>query len=201
MLMIRWFLQNNCPSGKEGAVWRGCGYEGRRQSTRVSTIKAMATHLVQRASLASADFALFLDRKDSLAPAMAPRPECFPDCPLPRMIRCILARFMGFCKCFSYGLGFHLGRLLLGLCPNPPKGAASGLRHLLEKVDENAALVTTLSGASLPPRPGSLPRWDVIGRWSRRRRFVPPGRPHSFWPRRGRTRHRRSRSGWPGDSP
>ena len=41
-------------------------------STSVMIIKAMATHLVQRASLASQLLALFLDRKVSMPPPMAP---------------------------------------------------------------------------------------------------------------------------------
>ncbi len=52
--------------------------------------KAMANHLVDLASLASQDLALFLDRKVSAPPEIAPdRPEVLPDC-----IRTIATRKM-----------------------------------------------------------------------------------------------------------
>ena len=47
----------------------------------VRTTKATATHFVIFASFASSDLALFLDKKVSAPPAIAPeRPELFPDC-------------------------------------------------------------------------------------------------------------------------
>ena len=59
-----------------------------RARARDSTRKAMATHLVAFASLAYQVLALFLDRKVSAPPAMAPdRPAVLPDCSRTTAIR------------------------------------------------------------------------------------------------------------------
>ena len=63
--------------------------------TRDRTRKLMATHLVLLASLASQVLALFLDRKVSTPPPMAPdRPAVLPDCSMMTAIRITASRTM-----------------------------------------------------------------------------------------------------------
>ena len=62
-------------------------FSQRNDNASVRTMKMSATHLVQLASFASADLALFLDRKESVAPPIVPSPECLPDWPRTKTMR------------------------------------------------------------------------------------------------------------------
>ena len=75
LLSMGKYMQNAPPE------WKGIliAWNYRKFRTKVSTMKTSATHLVHLASLASAVLALFLDRKESVAPEIMPRPECLPD--------------------------------------------------------------------------------------------------------------------------